>query len=169
MEQRGQVPPDGGGRSAGAHEPTGGSGGVPARTLAIGGAAVGAVVAALLVVFLLFGNVLADLGDEEPVAVQQEREGRLSQAAYESVELGRTKEDVLAELRPVLPVGSRVLDRHEGRDPETVAGECVYFDRGDGRAGQQFRFCFADDVLVEKTVVLAGDPGEGSAVVEGQP
>ena len=125
----------------------------------------GAVVVVLVAAFLFLGNVLADVGDE-PVRVEEVREGRLSEAAYADVELGAVKEDVLTALRPVLPVDTRVLERYELREPETVAAECVYYDRADGRAGQQFRFCFAEDVLVEKTVILAGDPGEGSAVVE---
>ena len=119
----------------------------------------------LVAAFLLFGNVLADAGDE-PVPVQEVREGRLSQDVYADVELGAKKEDVLTALRPVLPADTRVVDRYELRDSRTVAAECVYYDRQDGRAGQQFRFCFAEDVLVDKTVILAGDPGEGSAVVE---
>lgn len=125
----------------------------------------GAVVVLAVAAFLFLGNVLADAGDD-PVPVREVREGRLSQAAYADVELGATKEDVLTALRPVLPVDTRVVDRDALREPEGVAAECVYFDRADGRAGQQFRFCFAEDVLVEKTVVLSGDPGEGSAVVE---
>ncbi len=52
------------------------------------------------------------------------------------------------------------------RGTETVDAECVYYDRADGRAGQQYRFCFDEDLLVDKTVLLAGYPGEGSAVVE---
>ena len=127
--------------------------------------AIAATVAVLAVAGLLFlGNVLAD--DDEPV-VLDEREGRLSAEAYSAVELGATKDDVLTALRPVLPTGTRVLDRYEEREPETVAAECVYYDREDGRAGQQYRFCFVEDVLVGKTLVLAGDPGEGSAVVDG--
>ena len=86
-----------------------------------------------------------------------------------SSELGTSKEDVLSALRPVLPVDTRVVDRFERRAPETVSAECVYYDRADGRAGQQFRFCFVDDVLVDKTLLLAGDPGEGSAVVQDDP
>ena len=119
----------------------------------------------VLATFLLFGNVLADAGDD-PLPVQELREGRLSEQVYAAVEVGMTKEDVLAALRPVVPVDTRVVERHELRDPETVAAECVYYDREDGRAGQQFRLCFAEDVLIGKTVILAGDPGEGSAVVE---
>ena len=137
------------------------AGAAAARLLGLGGA----VVVSLVALFLLLGNVLADAGDE-PVPVQEVREGRVPQAAYAAVELGATKEDVLTALRPALPVDTRVLERSELREPEPVTAECVYFDRADGRAGQQFRFCFAEDVLVEKTVVLAGDPGEGSAVVE---
>lgn len=116
-------------------------------------------------VFLLLGNVLADAGDES--AVREVREGRLSQQAYAGVDIGQDKEAVLTALRPVLPVAARTVEDYEARDPETVAAECIYYDREDGRAGQQYRLCFVDDVLVDKTLLLAGDPGEGSAVVEG--
>jgi hypothetical protein len=98
--------------------------------------------------------------------VQEVREGRLTDAAYADVELGARKDAVLTALRPVLPVGTRVIDRYQRAATERVAAECVYFDRADGRAGQQYRFCFVEDVLVDKTVLLAGDPGEGSAVVQ---
>ena len=148
-------------RSAGSRPVTRDAGAVAVRLLGVAGA----VVVVLVAAFLFLGNVLADVGDE-PVPVEEVREGRLSEAAYADVELGAVKEDVLTALRPVLPVETRVLERYELREPETVAAECVYYDRADGRAGQQFRFCFAEDVLVEKTVILAGDPGEGSAVVE---
>ena len=148
-------------RPAGRCEVRDESGAVAARLLG----AAAAVVVLALAAFLLLGNVLADAGDEPP-PVQEVREGRLSHQAYADVEVGATKEDVLTALRPVLPVDTRVVERYEQREPETVAAECVYFDRADGRAGQQYRFCFVEDVLAEKTVVLAGDPGEGSAVVE---
>jgi hypothetical protein len=127
--------------------------------------AVGAVVAVLVVVFLLFGQ-LAQLGSDD-VAVQEIREGSLTADAYEAVQLGAVKEDVLLELRPVLPVDTRVVDRYEQREPATVAGECVYYERYGGRTGELFRFCFEQDVPVDKTVLLAGDPGPGSAVVDG--
>lgn len=133
---------------------------VAARLLGVAGA----VVVAVLAVLLFLGNVLADASDEP--LMQEVREGRLSAEAYADVDLGATKEDVLTALRPVLPVDTRVVERYETIEPETVAAECVYYDREDGRAGQQYRFCFAEDVLVGKTVILAGDPGEGSAVVE---
>ena len=148
-------------RPARSRRAAGDAGAMAARLLGVAAAVVVVLVAALL----FLGNVLADVGDEA-VPVEEVREGRLSEAAYSDVELGATKEDVLTALRPVLPVDTRVVDRYELREPEVVAAECVYYDRADGRAGQQFRFCFAEDVLVEKTVVLAGDPGEGSAVVE---
>ncbi len=143
----------------------------PRRTADQGGAAalvLGAaatVVIVVLAAFLFMGNFLAGLG-EEPVQAREVDEGRLSDTAYASVDLGTAKEAVLTSLRPVLPVYSRAIDRYQLREPETVAAECVYYDRADGRAGQQFRFCFAEDVLIDKTVLLSGDPGEGSAVIE---
>ena len=155
-----QQTPASGRRPARSRPAAGDAGATAVRLLGVAGAVALVVVAS----FLFLGNVLADVGDE-PLPVEEVREGRLSEAAYADVELGATKEDVLTALRPVLPVDTRVVERYEVREPETVAAECVYFDREDGRAGQQFRFCFAEDVLVEKTVILAGDPGEGSAVV----
>ncbi len=158
-----------------------------------GGAAVvllgaAAVVVVLVLAFLLMGDFLVRGGDE-PVQAREVAEGRLSDAAYARVELG-TPEDavlsglgpvvpvysrvglgtpeevVLSGLRPVVPVYSRVIDRYGTRGQGPVAAQCVYYDRADGRAGQQYRFCLAEQWLVDKTVLLAGDPGEGSAVVQ---
>lgn len=134
-----------------------------AALLLLGAAATVAVF--VLGAFLVMGNFLTDAG-EEPAEAVEVLEGRLSDEAYAAVQLGAVKETVLTSLRPVLPVYARTIDRYQLRDPETVAAECVYYDRADGRAGQQFRFCFAEDVLIDKTVLLSGDPGEGSAVVE---
>lgn len=126
--------------------------------------AVAAGAAVLVVVFLLFTQ-LAQLGADDDLAVQDVREGSLTAEAYEAVELGARKEDALSQLRPVLPVTTRIVDRYEAREPAAVAAECVYFERYGGRAGEQFRFCFDEDVLVDKTLLLAGDPGPGSAVI----
>lgn len=117
-----------------------------------------------VLVFVLFAQLAQETADE--VAVEEVQEGALTMEVYEEVELGADKDEVLSDLRPALPVDTRVLDRYESRSPATVAAECVYYERSGGRAGESFRFCFDEDVLVDKTVVLAGDPGADSAVVE---
>lgn len=128
----------------------------------LGGVAAVAVV--VLGVFLIFSQLAQETTDE--VAVQEVREGSLEIEAFDAVEVGTPKEEVLTSLRPVLPVDTEVVDRYEGRSPETVAAECVYYERYGGRAGESFRFCFDEDVLVDKTVLLAGDPGADSAIVD---
>lgn len=132
-----------------------------------GGAAVvllgAASVVLVVLVLTLFMGLFARDGDE-PMRAGEVDEGQLSDGAYEDVELG-TPEAVLSGLRPVVPVCSRVIDRYDLRAQGTVvAAECVYDDREDGRPGQQYRFCFADDLLADQTVMFFGDPGEGSAV-----
>lgn len=126
---------------------------------------VAGLVVVLVAVFVLFGE-LAQFGADEPVDVDEVREGSLTVEQYEAVDLGAQKEELLTELRPAMPVDTRVIDRFEGREPETIAAECVYYERSGGRAGEQFRFCFDEDVLVDKAVLLAGDPGVDSPVVE---
>jgi hypothetical protein len=123
-----------------------------------------AVLAVPLVVFLVFTQ-LAQLTVDD-VAVAEVREGSITTEVYEAVDLGTPKEEVLTALRPALPVDTRAVEEFEGRLPETVAAECVYYERSGGRAGETFRFCFNEDVLVDKTLLLAGDPGADSPLVE---
>lgn len=119
-----------------------------------------------MVVFLVFSQLAQESTDD--IAVQEVHEGSLEIEAFNAVDLGTPREEVLTSLRPVLPVDTRIVDRYEGRAPETVAAECVYYERYGGRAGESFRFCFDEDVLVDKTVLLAGDPGADSAIVDEQ-
>lgn len=142
--------------------PTAARDGGSALAVVLGG--VVALAAVGLLVFVLFAQLAQETADE--VVVEDVREGSLTMEAYDNVELGAQKEEVLSELRPALPVDTRIVDRYESRSPATVAAECVYYERSGGRAGESFRFCFDEDVLVDKTVVLAGDPGADSAVVE---
>jgi hypothetical protein len=78
----------------------------------------------------------------------------VSAEAYDSVRLQAPKEEVLAALMPAQPVDLRVLDRYEQRSPETLSASCVYLDSEGVRVGALHRFCFPEDVLVGKTVVL---------------
>lgn len=123
--------------------------------------AVAAVVGGLVLLGAFF--LLAQLADETqdvPVATPAVEE-QLSEAAFAAVPLGAEKEEALQALLPVQPVDSRLVDRYEAREPETVESECVYYEREDGAADERYRFCFAEDVLVDKTVVLPDEPGTG--------
>lgn len=115
--------------------------------------------AVLLGVFLLFAQ-LADETQPDP-APTPVAEKQLSEAAFAAVPLGTDKEQALQSLLPVEPIDNRVMDRFEARAPETVASECVYYERANGVAGEFYRFCFVEDVLVDKTVVFPDDPGIG--------
>lgn len=126
--------------------------------------AAAALAAVALVVFLVFSQLAQETSDD--VAVPEVREGSLEIEDYEAVELGTPKDEVLSALRPALPVDTRIVDRYEGRSPENVAAECVYYERYGGRAGESFRFCFDEDVLADKSVLLAGDPGADSEIVD---
>lgn len=44
-----------------------------------------------------------------------------------------------------------VLERYQQRSPETPAASCVYFQ---AELEELYRFCFVEDQLVDKTVVL---------------
>lgn len=115
--------------------------------------------AVLLGAFFLLAQ-LADETQEVPVAAVTVEE-QLSEAAFAEVPLGAEKEQALQALLPVQPADTQVVDRFQGRSPETVAAECVFYERADGAADERYRFCFAEDVLIDKTVVLPDEPGVG--------
>jgi hypothetical protein len=117
------------------------------------GVAAGAVVA-VAVAFFGIGALIDSGADGGVTGVGDVRTGKLSAERYAAVEPGTPKEEVLASLRPLQPVDVQILDRYESRSPETVATSCVYFDSEGVRPGAQYRFCFDEDVLVDKTVVL---------------
>lgn len=118
---------------------------------------VAAAVAVLVVAFVGIGALVSAGREDDRALVDDAPVQRVSAEAYESVELKTPKEEVMAALRPAEPVDVRILDRYEERSPETVASSCVYFDSEGVRVGALYRFCFEDDVLVDKTVVLPAD------------
>lgn len=119
-----------------------------------------AITAAVVLVVVAFVGIgaLADAGSETDAPTAGDvRVEQVSAEAFESVPLQTPKEEVLAALRPAEPVDLRVLDRYEQRSPETASASCVYFDSEGVRVGALYRFCFREDVLVDKTVVLPKD------------
>ncbi len=128
--------------------------------------------ALVLATALVLGVVVAMgvLLDEtaEDVAVEQEvtdvAEGEVPPETYTSVELGAPKEEVLDLLLPAIPVDALVLERYDLRSPETPAASCVFFDTVPELDDQLYRFCFVEDLLVEKTVVLTDAPPGEDAV-----
>lgn len=121
-----------------------------------------AVVVAFVLVFVAMGYFAEETLDDGAQPVTDVREGGISPQTFQAVETGTDKEDLLAELRPALPVEGRVLERYEQRSPETVASSCVYYDGTELPSGELYRFCFEQDVLVDKTVVFPdADPAGG--------
>ncbi len=128
------------------------------------------VVGALVLISALVLGVVVAMGallDEttEDVVVEQEVtdvvEGEVPPETYASAELGTPKEEVLNLLLPAVPVNALALERYDLRSPETPAASCVYFDTVLELADQLYRFCFIEDLLVGKTVVLTNaSPGE---------
>lgn len=116
------------------------------------GVAVGAVVVGLLV--FLLGRALSDPADDASGNVTDVAEGAVPQDVYDGIEPGADKEQLLERLRPALPVDTRVLARYQERSPETVGSSCVYFEAAGGQADSLYRFCFVEDELVDKTVIL---------------
>ncbi len=131
------------------------------------------VVGALVLVSALVVGVLVAVGtllDETiEVPVEQEvtdvAEGEVPLETYATVDLGTPKEEVLDLLLPAIPVDAVVLERYDLRSPETPAASCIYFDTVPELADQLYRFCFVEDLLVEKTVVLTDAP-RGEDVVD---
>ena len=124
--------------------------------LVLGGLAVAALIG--LVVFLLLGNLLEETTEQGLETPEADRPD-VSQEAYAAVETGGTKEDVLSALEPAIPVDTRVLSESQLREPETPSSECVYYESAGGLADDLYRFCFVDDELVDKTVILPDQPG----------
>jgi len=125
-----------------------------------------AVVVVLVAGFLGIG-MLVNAGDDPEApgtATEEVRQGQLTEQAFEDVELGVTKEDLQASLRPVLAVDAAILDREDLRSPETASESCVYYQGEDLPNEAVYRFCFQDDVLVDKTFVLQTEPGLGAAL-----
>ncbi len=117
-----------------------------------------AVLAVGLVLFLVLGSALRDeVGTDQ--AVTDVAEESVSTQAYREVEIGTSKEQVTQNLLPARPVDTQVLDRYQQRAPETVSSSCVYYESEGGPADDLLRFCFEDDELVDKTVVLPEEPG----------
>lgn len=121
----------------------------------LGGLAVAALIG--LIAFLLLGNLLEETTETRPV--EDVEEGAVSEEAFAAVEVGDTKEDVTTALRPALPVDTRVLSQYELREPETPSSSCVYYETELGEADDLYRFCFVEDELVDKTVILPDQPG----------
>jgi hypothetical protein len=114
--------------------------------------ALGALVLVVaLVAFLLLSGVL----ERDPPSAQ-DAEGRgIPAATYQDVVLGVDEEALTERLRPEEPLDPRAV----GRDPrETPRGDsCLYYAaRGDAR--DLYRFCFEDDRLVDKSVVVRDEP-----------
>jgi len=122
-----------------------------------------AVVVVLVAGFLGIGQLVnAGVDPEAPVAISDQ--GQLTEQTFEDLELGVTKEDLQASLRPVLAVDAAILDRYDLRSPETASASCVYYEGRDLPNEALYRFCFEDDILVDKTFVLQTEPGIGAAV-----
>lgn len=80
---------------------------------------------------------------------------------YAAVTLGIDKEALTERLLPARPVDTRVLQEYQLRSPQTPASSCVYY-RSEGDPPEDlYRFCFEDDRLVDKTVVLPDKPPAG--------
>ena len=108
---------------------------------------------------------LADAGEVgevgEQVEVTDVEEGQVPRELFSAVTLGVDKETLTKRLQPARPVDARVLEEYQTRSPETPASSCVYY-RSEGRPRDElYRFCFEEDRLVDKAVVLPDEPEAG--------
>jgi hypothetical protein len=114
--------------------------------------ALGALVLVVaLVAFLLLSGVL-----ERDAPSAQDEQGRgIPAAAYQDVVLGVDREALTQRLRPEEPLDPRAV----GRDPaETPRGDSCLYYVALGDAEDLYRFCFEDDRLVDKSVVVRDAP-----------
>lgn len=134
----------------------------PKRNRAAGWLVAGLVLVPALVAlaaFLLLGNVLEETAEPVAPVTDDVEEGQVSSELFDDAELGSTKERVTQLLLPARPVDTRVLAEYQQREPETPASSCVYYEAEPGVADALFRFCFVEDELVDKTVILPDDSG----------
>lgn len=127
------------------------------RPRATGSLLVVVAVATLLVGLVLVFVAAEVLSDDEPVA-EDVRE-QATEQAYQSVETGMTKEEIQQALLPARPIDVKVLAEYQLREPETPSASCSYYESEGGTADDLYRFCFVDDRLVDKTVVLPESDG----------
>lgn len=123
---------------------------------------VAAIGIGLVVLLVGYGEVLDAAQDDPPLdqavtAPVQDGgpQGELSEQAFQAVETGISKEDLQAQLRPVLALDARILDRYDLRSPETVSATCIYYAGEDLPQEALYRFCFDEDELVDKTFVFS--------------
>lgn len=127
---------------------------------------VAAIGVALTVLLVGFGELIDSAQEDPPLdqAVtdplgEEGSSGAISEQAFEAVELGVTKEDLQTQLRPVLTLDARILDRFDLRSPETVSASCLYYEGEDLPQEALYRFCFDQDELVDKTFVFTEEAG----------
>jgi hypothetical protein len=125
-------------------------------------AGVKALVVLVLVVALgstamfLLAGALVD--DTEPAPRTGSATG-VTDEDYAAVDVGARKEAVEQLLLPATAVDTAVLEEYALREPATPAASCVYYESQGGTADDLYRFCFAEDRLVDKTVVLPPEDG----------
>lgn len=116
---------------------------------------VGVVLSGIVVVVALLAS---RVGDDDPGTSPTVVQG-VPEDVYADITPGAAKEDVLRSLLPAEPLDTDVLAEYRAREPETPAAECVYFESDGGTADDRYRFCFVDDELVDKTVILPPEDG----------
>lgn len=120
--------------------------------------AVVVLVAAVLVGGVAVFALAESTTDDDPRATTS-MSGRVSDEDYADVQTGMMKREVEQLLLPATAVDVTVLDEYELREPDAPSAACVYYESAGGTADDVYRFCFEEDRLVDKTVILP--PADG--------
>ena len=78
-----------------------------------------------------------------------QRHHAISQAQFDSVQLGETKAEVIAKLGKQ-PQSSQELLRKDAVNADEIRSSCIYYNKIDGQFGDRYQFCFEQGVLKSK-------------------
>jgi hypothetical protein len=79
----------------------------------------------------------------------QQRAHAISQARFDAVPLGSTRNDVIRMVGKV-PEDSQEFVREGVLEPGQINTSCIYYNRRGGNFGDRFQFCFEGDSLRSK-------------------
>lgn len=101
------------------------------------------------------GLLLSGVLERDPSSAQDVQGFGIPAAAYQEVVLGIDEEALTERLRPEEPLDPGAVGRDSA---ETPRGDSCLFYAALGDAENLYRFCFEDDRLVDKSVVVRDTP-----------
>lgn len=82
---------------------------------------------------------------------EEQAASAISQATFDSIQVGATRADVDAAVAPAVPQNTQEYTAEGVLEQTQIDTSCIYFNRQDGQFGDIFQFCFDGDVLRSKS------------------